>query len=87
MSYLAEHRITLEVALTSNVQTRAAASYEEHPVRALLRNGVPVTLNTDNPRTSRTTLPHEYELAAALAGLTSDELGAIARHSLAASFV
>jgi adenosine deaminase len=87
MSYLAEHRITLEVALTSNVQTRAAASYEEHPVRALLRNGVPVTLNTDNPRTSRVTLPHEYELAAALSGLTGDELSAIARHSLAASFL
>ena len=56
-------------------------------MRALLRNGVPVTLNTDNPRTSRVTLPHEYELPAALSGLTSDELSAIARQSAAASFV
>lgn len=87
MNHLAEHRITLEVALTSNVQTRAAASYEEHPVRTLLHSGVPVTLNTDNPRASRATLSHEYDLAAALAGLTEDDLSAIAQHSLAASFI
>jgi adenosine deaminase len=87
MSHLAEHRITLEVALTSNVQTRAAASYAEHPVRSLLRHGVPVTLNTDNPRASGTTLPREYDLAAALAGLTADDLTAVARHALSASFL
>jgi adenosine deaminase len=87
MSHLAEHGITLEVALTSNVQTRAAASYAEHPVRILLRHGVPVTLNTDNPRASATTLPREYDLAAALAGLTEEDLTAVARHSLTASFL
>jgi adenosine deaminase len=87
MSHLAGHRVTLEVALTSNVQTGAAASYAEHPLRTLLRHGVPVTLNTDNPRTSATTLPREYDLAARLAGLTEDDLTAIARHSLAASFL
>jgi adenosine deaminase len=87
MSHLAEHGITLEVAITSNVQTRAAASYAGHQVRTLLRHGVPVTLNTDNPRASGTSLPREYDLAAALVGLTGDDLAAIARHSLAASFL
>jgi adenosine deaminase len=87
MDYLAERRIALEVALTSNVQTRAAASYAEHPARTLLRHGVPVTLNTDNPRASGTTLPREYDLAAARAGLTEEDLAAVARHSLAASFL
>jgi adenosine deaminase len=87
MDHLAEHRVTLEVALTSNVQTRAAASYAEHPVRTLLRHGVPVTLNTDNPRASATTLAREYELAGTLAGLTDDDLTAVARHSLTASFL
>ncbi len=87
MAHLAGHGIALEVALTSNVQTRAAASYAEHPVRTLLRHGVPVTLNTDNPRASGTTLPREYDLAAARAGLTEEDLAAVARHSLAASFL
>jgi adenosine deaminase len=87
MDHLAEHRIILEVALTSNVQTRAAAGYAEHPLRTLLRHGVPVTLNTDNPRASATTLAREYELAGALAGLTEEELAAVARHSVSASFL
>jgi adenosine deaminase len=87
MDHLAEHRVTLEVALTSNVQTRAAAGYAEHPLRTLLRHGVPVTLNTDNPRASATTLAREYELAGALAGLTEEELAAVARHSVSASFL
>ena len=87
MDHLAEHRIALEVALTSNVQTRAAASYAEHPAATLLRHGVPVTLNTDNPRASGTTLPREYDLAAARAGLTEEDLSAVARHSVAASFL
>jgi adenosine deaminase len=87
MDHLAEHRITLEVALTSNVQTRAAASYAEHPVRILLRHGVPVTLNTDNPRASGTTLPREYDVAAPAAGLTGEDLTAVARHAVTASFL
>jgi adenosine deaminase len=87
MDHLAEHRLTLEVALTSNVHTRVAASYEEHPIHTLLHNNVPITLNTDNPRASRTTLAHEYELAAALAGLTDDDLTAIALHSQEARFI
>jgi adenosine deaminase len=87
MNHLAEHRITLEVSLTSNVQTRSTPSYEEHPLRTMLHNGVPVTLSTDDPRVSSTTLSHEYDLAAALAGLTDDDLTAVAQHSLAASFI
>jgi adenosine deaminase len=87
MDHLAEHRITLEVALTSNVQTRAAADYARHPARMLLRHGVSVTLNTDNPRASGTTLRREYDLAASAAGLTDEDLTAVARHSVSASFL
>lgn len=87
MAHLAEHGIALEVALTSNVQTRAAASYAEHPVRTLLRHGVPVTLNTDNPRASGTTLAREYDVAAARAGLTEEDLSTVARNTAAASFL
>ena len=36
--YVNDRRIALEICLTSNVQTRAVESYEEHPLRALLRS-------------------------------------------------
>lgn len=86
VDHLAEHGITLELCLTSNVQTRAAASFETHPVRALHEHGVPVTLNTDNPRVSGVTLAQEHETARLRAGLSDAQLAAIAHQAMASTF-
>ncbi len=86
MDHLAEHRITLELCFTSNVQTRAAASLDSHPVRALHEHGVPVTLNTDNPRVSDVTLAQEHETARLRARLSDVQLAAIAHQALASTF-
>jgi adenosine deaminase len=53
----------IETCLTSNVQTRAAANYWSHPARAYLKQGLNVTLNTDNRLLAGTTLAWEYNLA------------------------
>lgn len=87
MEVLTDRGITLEVALTSNVQTRAAAGYARHPIRTLLRHGVPVTLNTDNPRASNVTLSQEHATASVLAGLTREEVGAVAAQAAISTFV
>jgi adenosine deaminase len=62
-AYVTDRRIPLEICLTSNVQTRAVPSYEEHPVRRYYDLGIVVSLNTDNRLMSRTTLTDEYWLA------------------------
>lgn len=49
MSYLRENQIGLEVCPTSNWLTGCVASFETHPLGTLLRAGVPVCLNTDDP--------------------------------------
>ncbi|AKU18229.1 adenosine deaminase [Luteipulveratus mongoliensis] len=87
MDHLAEHGIALELCFTSNVQTRAAASFETHPVKVLHERGVPVTLNTDNPRVSGVTLAQEHETARLRAGLSDDQLAAIAHQALVSTFV
>ncbi|MFF0727986.1 adenosine deaminase [Streptomyces sp. NPDC004134] len=86
MERLADAGVTLEVALTSNVQTRAAASLREHPVRRLIGAGVAVSLNTDNPTPSATGVAAEYRRAATEVGLSAAELRRIARDSAAAAF-
>jgi adenosine deaminase len=86
MDHLAGHDITLEVALTSNIQTRAATSFRDHPIRTLMQHAVPIALCTDNPRASAVTLAHEYQVAAGLVGLGVDELDAIAARAAAAAF-
>jgi adenosine deaminase len=83
---LARRGITLEVALTSNTQTGAAPGYREHQVHALLAAGVPVTLNTDNPRASNVTLSQEHRIARAEAGLSARQVRAMAEQSARAAF-
>ncbi len=53
---------TLEMCLTSNLQTGAADSIEYFPYRELVEAGANITINTDNRTVSNTTLNREYQL-------------------------
>lgn len=72
--FINDFRIPLEVCLTSNVQTRVAETFAEHPFRRYFDAGLVVTLNTDNRLFSNTTLTDEYWLAHQHLGLGLDEL-------------
>ncbi len=63
LNYVNDHRIPLEICLSSNVQTRAVESYEAHPLPDYLKKGLRVSLNTDNRTVSDTTVTDEYLLA------------------------
>ena len=71
--------VVLEVCLTSNVQTHAAASYAAHPLRRFYDEGVRVSLCTDNRLMSGVTLTREYQNARDFLGFTWDELVEVAR--------
>jgi len=81
-----DHRIPLEVAITSNLDTSAYPSVAEHPFGALYRSGFTVTLNTDNRLMSRVSLTDEYELAATTFGLGIADLEEITVNALEAGF-
>jgi len=85
--YVNDRRIALEICLTSNVQTHAVESYEEHPLRRYYDRGMNVVLNTDNRLMSGTTLTDEYAWAAKALGFTFDELADIALNSFASAFL
>jgi adenosine deaminase len=67
---VAIHGACLEVCPTSNMRTgalarqlgRADVSIQDHPVTALLRQGVPLTISTDDPAMFGTTLNDELVL-------------------------
>ncbi len=63
MNYVNDHRIPLEMCLTSNVQTGAARDLLSHPFRSYLNAGIRVTINTDNRLVSDTTVTNELDLA------------------------
>lgn len=68
---LAEKQIPLEVCPTSNLQTRAFAAWEAHPLKSLLECGVKVTVNSDNRTVSGTTAQQDMALARQHLGLSA----------------
>jgi adenosine deaminase len=68
-AYVRDTRVPLELCPSSNVQTGAAASIEEHPIGLLTRLGFRVTVNTDNRLMSGTSTTRELALVADAFGL------------------
>ena len=79
--------VTLEMCPTSNWLTHGIDAVADHPCLRLLREGVRVTLNTDDPGLMGIDLSHEYEVARAEIGFTDDDFAAAVRNSLAATFL
>jgi adenosine deaminase len=59
-SYVRDRRVPLEMCPTSNVQTGAALSLAEHPIRIVRSLSFRVTVNTDNRLMSGVTLSSEF---------------------------
>ena len=82
LSYVNDHRIPLEMCLTSNAQTGAVRTLRSHPFREYLGLGLRVTLNTDNRLVSSTTMTRELERAVTSLGLQPGDV----RHVLLNGF-
>ncbi|PCJ54853.1 MAG: adenosine deaminase [Planctomycetota bacterium] len=64
VQYVADRRLTLEVCLTSNMQTLPElGALKNHPFKRMLKERLSTTLCTDNRLVSRTTVSKEYRLA------------------------
>ncbi|MFF9866777.1 MULTISPECIES: adenosine deaminase [unclassified Streptomyces] len=87
LAHLAEHRIALEVCPTSNIATRAVLDIEEHPIREMVRAGVLVTVNSDDPPMFGTDLNNEYGVAARLLDLDERGIAELAKNAVEASFL
>ncbi len=87
MDYVNNFRIPIEICMTSNVQTRAVESLDEHPVRLYYDEGLVVTLNTDNRLMSATTVTEEYWRAHQHLDFTWEELTRISLYGFESAFL
>ncbi len=83
----ADNSIALEVCPTSNVQCKTRESYRMHTAQNLLNMGIPVTINTDNPTLTRTTLDLEYDHCLKEMGFEEEDLILMNINSVRASFM
>jgi adenosine deaminase len=84
--YVLDHRIPIEVCLSSNVHTGATRSLAEHPFPVYMEQGYRVTLNTDNRLMSATSMTDECLLAAEHFDLSLADLEKIAINGMKSAF-
>jgi adenosine deaminase len=87
MTFLAERKICLEMCPTSNWLTQTVKQLQSHPLPRVLRAGIPVCINTDDPAVFGVTLQSEMEVCRTLMGMTDSELSLCTTHAAQASFL
>jgi len=87
MKELAARSICLEMCPTSNWLTRAVANLADHPLPKVLRAGVPVCINTDDPGIFGVTMPHEIEICRKQMRMSDAEILQCADHARRSSFL
>lgn len=81
-----EKNIALEICLASNVQTKAVNSFREHPIYDFYKDGIKVTLSTDNRTVSDTNMTKEFEIAFKEFNISYEDYKQIYYNSVEASF-
>jgi aminodeoxyfutalosine deaminase len=84
---LRDEQIALEVCPTSNVRTRVVPDLSQHPLPAMIKEGLAVTVNSDDPPMFDTCLRQELLATLDPMDLTRTQLTACMRTAINASFM
>lgn len=87
LNYCCDHRVPLEINLTSNLQTGAVRDLKFHPLRMYYDFGMRCCICTDNRLISGTTMTDEFMVAHEKLGFTLDEMKDIIIYTLKSAFV
>lgn len=81
-----EDVVGLETCPSSNVQTKAIPELKQHPLKSFHRDGLAVTINTDNRTVSNTTMTDEVKKVMELFDLDAEDYQRIYTASVEQSF-
>ncbi|KAJ2956018.1 hypothetical protein NQZ79_g8073 [Umbelopsis isabellina] len=84
--HIYDHRIPIEICMTSNVLSKTVPTYEEHHLKELLANGQPFCICTDDKGVFRADLSDEYIQAAKAFSMTNTQLYKASFQSIDAIF-
>lgn len=87
MQLARQHRVYFEVCPTSNIQSGVVGLLAHHPLLDLHYLDMPITINTDDPAVSQTTLTDEYALAIQGMGMSLGDLREMIIRAAEAAFL
>ncbi len=82
MAYLAENKIPVELCMLSNLRTGVIDSIENHPVKTFIDKGIPVSINTDDPKMFGNSLADEYQTLQDVFFYSNEEINTIILKSI-----
>jgi adenosine deaminase len=74
LRYLAEKQIPVELCPLSNLKTRVIDKIADHPVKTFINMGIPVSVNTDDPKMFGNSLSEEYQSLKDFFGFSNEEI-------------
>ena len=86
IAMIKENGVQLDMAPTSNAQTKAVRRLEGHPLRRFYEQGIKVTISTDSRTVSDVTLTQEYQTVARVLGCSREEISAMNLQALDGGF-
>ena len=87
MEVVKEKNIHLEICPTSNWLTRSVNAKENHPLPELYREGISLSINSDDPHLMDIDLVTEYELAQTYFDFTLDDFYEMNKRAITHSFL
>jgi len=86
VAMIREDGIQLDMAPTSNAQTKAVRRVEEHPLKRFYEGGIKVTISTDSRTVSNVTLTQEFQTAVRVLGCSREQVWAMNLQALDGGF-
>jgi adenosine deaminase len=86
VEYLNKHQIPLEICITSNLQTKVFPSLAEHPFDRFYKEGLMVTVNSDDPPMFGANITDELLMLHNKLNYTLEDLFTLTRNAITASF-
>lgn len=87
IDHLKEKQIPLELCVVSNIKTQVCKTFKDHPVRNYFKNGLMITINSDDPTMFNTSITNEYLVLIQKFGFSLEEIKKLNFNSIQASFM
>ena len=87
IDYLRERQTPLEMCVVSNIKTQVCKSFKEHPAKNYFKEGLMVTVNSDDPSMFDTSITNEYLVLIQKFGFSLEEIRKVNFNSIEASFM
>ena len=82
LNYLADNQIPIELCPISNLRTRVINSIEDHPIKIFIDMGIPVSINSDDPKMFGNSLSEEYQTLRDCFGFSDEKIRNIIINSI-----